>query len=138
MKKFRRITALVGSVSLVASAMVIGFGSPASSHKSETSVGMSVSDRTVRPNQRIVFFGKLRGDHDGCRRNQVVELVRRYRGVVASDETDSEGEWRVVIDPQPNYGRYFARYRGRGEFGYGGAHSCAPDTSAIRRIRRAS
>ena len=136
MRKLRRTIAALGSVVLLASVMVIGSGTPASSHRSETSVSLRVSDRTVRPRQRVVFFGRLRGDHLGCRRNQMVELVRRGTGVVASDETDSEGEFRMRHDPQPNRGRYFARYRGRGKFGYRGRHSCAPDISRTIRIRR--
>lgn len=111
---------------------------PVEAHTGDSKVVLHVSDNTVRPNQTIVFFGKLRGTrHRFCKRGSTIELVRKGQGVVATDRTDRQGEFRFREDPQPNRGRYFARYRGSGRFGYGNGHLCRRDRSRTIRIRRA-
>ena len=110
---------------------------PAGAHFAESRINpFDVSDRSVKKNQEIVFFGKLRNRHRKCRAEEEVELVRRRTGVVDVDITDDEGEFRFKQDPQPNRGRYFARYRGKGRFGYGDQHRCSRAVSEVIRIRR--
>ena len=96
----------------------------------------NASDRRVRPRQVVTFTRKLRNQHQKCRCPQEVELVRRGVGVVDVDLTDAEGEFVFKQDPQPNRGRYFARYRGRGRFGYGQGHRCGRAISEVILIRR--
>lgn len=117
---------------LIAVAVLSVGGAPAVwAHFDDSRVTLGVSDDTVKPNQTITFFGRLRNEHGPCRSGETVRLVRRNTGVVARDKTDSEGEFSFRIDPQPNQGRYFARYRGAGRFGYGDSHACGADSSAI-------
>lgn len=134
-----RLKKLGGLVCIIASVGMLAIGAPntALAHFDDSRVSLNVSDRTVRPNQRIVFFGRLRNEHGRCVRNQLILLKRRGTGVVARDRTDGDGEFRFRIDPRPNRGRYYARYRGKGRFGYNNNHRCGADNSRTIRIRRA-
>ncbi len=117
--------------------LITGGGSPAGAHVSESRITLSVDDHSVRKNQSVIFYGKLRNAHRKCRAGEEVQLKRVRTGVIATDVTDSDGEFRFKLDPQPNRGKFFARYRGKGRFGYGNKHKCSAAQSDIVRIRRA-
>jgi hypothetical protein len=139
MPKSRKAISVLVAATALASSLLFSIMTPASSHFAPSSLSLHVSDKSVRPHQRIVFFGRLRQVHRRCRRGARIQLVRRGKGVVRTDRTDREGEFRLPIDPKPNHGRYFARYRGSGRFGYGygygygATHRCGGARS--RRIR---
>ena len=129
---------LAGIISIAASVAMLAVSAPntALAHFDDSRVSLSVSDRTVTGDQKVVFFGRLRNEHNRCVGNEVILLKRRGTGTVARDRTDGDGEFRFRIDPQPNHGRYFARYRGKGRFGYANRHRCGADRSRTIRIRR--
>jgi hypothetical protein len=122
-------TALVGSLALVVSPS-------ANAHFAESRISLHVDDHKVKGNEKVLFFGKLRNTHRKCRAGEEVELVRRNSGVVDVDVTDSDGEFSFTHDPDPNRGRFFARYKGHGKFGYNNKHRCSNAVSDPVRIRR--
>lgn len=125
---------------IMAIGLAVGTTLPAGAHSAESSLSLRVSDRTVRPRQEITFFGRLttEGHEQRCQSGASIKLIRVGSGVVATDVTDAQGEFSFTIDPQPNRGSYFARYRGSGRFGYGNRHRCEGDDSRTISIRRAS
>jgi hypothetical protein len=132
----KRTVALSLLVTLLSGVLVVGAATVAVAHFDDSRVSLGVSDRTVRPNQRITFFGRLRNEHRNCRRGELVQLIRRGSGVVETDRTDRQGEFSFRHNPQPNRGRFFARYNGKGRFGYNNRHRCGADSSRTIRIRR--
>jgi hypothetical protein len=128
----RRFALLAAAVGLIA-----GSALPAAAHSVESRLSLDVSDQTVRPNQEITFFGKLRTEaHKArCQRKSTIKLIRVGTGVVATDVTDAQGEFSFTIDPKPNRGRYFARYAGSSAFGYRNGHRCEGDDSRKISIR---
>ena len=133
----RRLRAILATV--VASGALVMAPSPAGAHFTESSISLKADDKTVRGNENVLFFGKLRNKHRKCRANQEVELVRRSKkgGVIVDvDVTDADGEFSFSHDPDPNHGRFFSRYQGRGKFGYNNKHSCSKAVSDTVRIRR--
>jgi hypothetical protein len=133
MKRLER--ALIG-IALVGG-LVISSAPLANAHVVPSFLSFGVSDRTVRRHQSIFFFGDLRTPgHRGCHRNALIILRRRHSGIVDTTHTDFQGNYVFKIDPKPNHGRYYARYRGRSDFGYQGSHGCLDDTSRIIHIRR--
>jgi hypothetical protein len=108
---------------------------PAMSHNADSRVSIHADDKQVGPNERVVFFGRLRNDHGRCERDRRIELVRKGQGVVDSDRTDNEGEWRIRHNPEPDSGRFFARFDGTGRFGYQNRHKCGADRSKVIRTR---
>jgi hypothetical protein len=133
------VAAMIGSLVLVAA-------TPALTKPIKVRIKFGVSDRTVKRNQEIVFFGRLKSKKKKCIRFSKVYLKRKGVGVVDVDRTDREGEFRFRIDPQPNRGRYFARFRGKKinkpgygyGYGYGGGkRRCGKATSRVIRIRPA-
>jgi hypothetical protein len=122
---------LVGGL-LFSSAPVAG------AHVVPSSITFGVSDRTVRPHQRIFFFGDLHTPgHPRCHVNALIVLRRVHTGIVATTRTDAQGTFAFRIDPRPNHGRYYAHYRGRSGFGYLNSHGCLASNSRVIRIRRA-
>ena len=110
----------------------------AGAHVVPSFLSLGVSDHTVNRHQSVFFFGDLRTPgHRRCHRNALIILKRRHTGIVATTHTDLQGNYVFKIDPKPNHGRYYTRYRGRGSFGYQGNHGCLGDTSPLVRIRRA-
>ena len=129
-KKLLVLTVLVGAMTLV--------GVPsAQGHFIDSDItGFDVDDNTVRKHQKVTFFGKLKTrGHSGCNDNARVELVRKGDGAIDSTRTDNQGEFSFRFDPQPNRGKYFARYNGSGRFGYGNGHRCSAASSDRERIR---
>ena len=131
----RTIRSLLAAALAAGSLVLIG-STPVGAHLSESRISLHVDDHTVKPDQRVLFFGRLRNTHLKCRQGEEVELVRRGTGVVDVDVTDAEGEFSFKQDPKPNRGRYFARYRGKGRFGYNNQHRCSRAVSDPVRIRR--
>ena len=123
------------SLALVSS-LVLTVAPAANAHFGESRLSLSVDDKRASGKEKILFFGKLRNSHRKCRSGEEVVLVRRGSGVVAVDVTDNEGEFAFKIDPQPNRGRFFARYKGHGKFGYNKKHRCSKAVSRVIRIRR--
>jgi hypothetical protein len=123
----------------MAMGLTVASAAPAGAHSAESSLSLSVSDKSVRPRQEITFFGSLTtdGHKQRCQSGASIKLIRAGSGVVATDVTDAQGEFSFTIDPQPNRGIYFARYRGSGRFGYGNRHRCEGDDSRTITIRRA-
>jgi hypothetical protein len=139
----RRVGIVALVAALVGSLLFVGAEPALTKPVKVRIVGFGVSDRTVRPHQKIVFFGRLKSKKKRCIRHSKVYLKRKGTGVVDVDRTDRDGEFRFRIDPQPNHGRYFARFRGKkGKpgygYGYGGRkRRCGKATSRIIRIRPA-
>lgn len=124
------VTALVGgSLGLTSS-------TPVGAHFSESKITLRTDDHRAKGKEKIIFYGRLRNTHRKCRANEEVVLKRRGQGVVDVDVTDADGEFSFKHDPQPNRGRFFARYRGKGRFGYGQGHRCSKAVSDPVRIRR--
>jgi hypothetical protein len=134
MKRLKRgVTAAVFIVGLALSSVT-----GASAHVVPSYVSIGVSDHTVTRHQSIFFFGDLRTPgHRRCHRNAEILLKRLHTGVVARTTTDSQGTFAFKIDPRPNHGRYYVRYRGRSGFGYNNSHGCTADNSRLVHIRRA-
>lgn len=127
----------LGAVLVTAIAMGSLFvGGMASAHFADSSISLNVDDKKVKGDEKVLFFGKLKNPHQKCKGAEKVELVRKHSGVVATDMTDSDGEFSFNHDPKPNHGRYFARYDGKGKFGYGNKHRCSSARSDTVRIRR--
>ena len=129
---------LAAFICIAASVGMLALSGPntALAHFDDSRVSLNVSDRTVSGDQRVVFFGRLRNAHDRCVGNELIQLKRKGSGVVATDRTDGDGEFRFRINPRPNRGRYFAHYGGKGRFGYNNNHRCGADNSRTIRIRR--
>jgi hypothetical protein len=139
----RRVGVVLLVAAMVASLLFVT-AEPATTRPVKVRIKFGVSDRTVRKNQKIVFFGRLKSKKKKCIRNSKVLLKRKGVGVVDRDRTDREGEFRFRIDPQPNRGRYFARFRGKKikkpgyGYGYGGGkRRCGKAKSRVIRIRPA-
>jgi hypothetical protein len=138
----RRILVAVVIVALIGSMVVIG-SDTGNAARIRTRVTLKVTDRTVRPHQKIIFFGKVKSPRRKCRRNRVVLLKRKGTGTVKRDRSDREGEFRMRIDPKPNRGRYFVKVKkkrirrpGYGYYGYGGGRdTCRRARSRTIRIR---
>ena len=129
------IIALVGAMLMIDS-------STSTAAKIRTSVSLKVTDRTVRPKQRILFFGRVKSPRAKCRRNRVVLLKRRGTGTVKRDRSDREGEFRFRINPKPDRGTYFVKVKKKrirrppNYYGYGGGRdTCRSATSKRIRIR---
>ena len=130
------IAALVGSMVLVnvetASTQTIG-----------TRVGFKATDKTVKPKQKITFFGKVKSSRGKCRRGRVVVLKRKGSGKVKQKRSDREGEYRFRLNPKPDRGKYFVKVKqkfaniGYGEYGYKERRRCRGVTSKVIRIRPA-
>ena len=120
---FKRAMGAALVVALIASVLLIA-AKPARTAV-RTRVSIHVTDRTVRPNQKINFFGKVKSPRRKCERRRTVVLKRKGTGKVKRDVTDREGEYRIRINPRPNRGRYFVvvkpkRIRVAGYGGYSG------------------
>jgi hypothetical protein len=133
------VVALVGTMLLVSA-------NRGQTRPIRTRVTLHVTDRTVRPHQKIIFFGKVKSRRAKCRRNRVVVLKRKGTGAIKRKRSDREGEFRFRIDPKPNRGRYFVVVKrkrisrpGYGyPYGYGGRRdTCLRARSRTIRIRPA-
>ena len=133
------IAALVGS-------MVFVSVQTASSQRIRTRVGIKVTDRTVKPKQKIQFFGKVKSPRGKCRRGRVVVLKRKNKGKVRQKRSDREGEYRFRINPKGDRGRYFVKVKpkfanigyGTPGYGYTERRKCRGTKSRIIRIRPAA
>jgi hypothetical protein len=127
-----RLALLAVAIGLIATTPL-----PVAAHSVDTRLSLDVGDHTVRPNQEITFFGRLRTEaHKArCQRNARIQLIRVGTGVIATDVTDAQGEFSFTIDPQPDRGRYFVRYAGSAPFGYRSGHRCEGDDSRKISIR---
>ena len=102
-----------------------------------------MTDKTVKPKQRIRFFGKVKSPRAKCRRGRIVVLRRKGTGRVKQTRSDREGEYRFRINPKPDRGRYFVKVKqkfaniGYGEYGYTERRRCRGATSKVIRIRPA-
>ncbi len=133
------VAAMVGSLLFVAA-------TPGLTRPIKVRIKFGVSDRTVKKNQEIVFFGRLKSKKKKCIRNSKVFLKRKGVGIVDRDRTDREGEFRFRIDPRPNRGKYRAVFKGKKirkpgygyGYGYGGGkRRCGKAKSRVIRIRPA-
>src|SRR5918996_2522015 len=138
----RWIVAAVVIAALVGSMLLVNVET-ASTQPIRTRVSISVTDKTVKPKQRIRFFGKVKSPRAKCRRGRIVVLKRKGTGKVKQTRSDREGEYRFRINPKPDRGRYFVRVKAKfvnvptGEYGYRERRRCRPATSRIIRIRPA-
>jgi hypothetical protein len=138
----RRMIVAVLVIALVG-AMILIDSETSTAARIRTKATLKVTDKTVRPKQRILFFGKVKSPRGKCRRNRVVLLKRKGTGTVKRDRSDREGEFRFRINPKPDRGTYFVKVKskrirrpGYGYYGYGGGRdTCRSDTSKRIRIR---
>ena len=136
MKRLRAKFGVFLVTGLVGGSLGLTSSTPVGAHFAESKISLHADDHRAKGQEKITFFGRLRNTHKKCRANEEVLLKRRGQGVVDVDVTDADGEFRFRHDPQPNRGRFFARYRGKGRFGYGQGHRCSGAVSEIVRIRR--
>jgi hypothetical protein len=136
----RRMTAVLIAVAMVA-AMVFFTSEPAKT-AIKSKVKLSVSDKTVKPHEKILFFGKVKSRKHKCEKNRKVVLKRKRTGKVKSKKTDGEGEFSFRIDPKPNRGRYYVvakkkriKRGGYGGYGYGYGYDGARRTCRKARSR---
>jgi hypothetical protein len=121
----KRLIGVFLALALVAS-MVFITAEPAQTKGIKTKVTFKTTDRTVKPDQKILFFGKVKSKKKKCEKRRKVVLKRRGTGKVDTDRSDGEGEYRFRLNPEPDLGTYFVkvkkkkiRVRGYG-YGYGG------------------
>ena len=138
-------------IAFVVGALVTGLflgAAPSGAHFIDSSfTKWGVDDHTVKPHQKVTFFGKLSTPgHPACHMGAKIKIQQRFRKPNGRYEwqlegfafTDNQGEFSFTEDPQPNHGKFFARYRGSGRFGYGNGHKCGRAFSDAVRIRLAS
>jgi hypothetical protein len=138
----RRIIITIVIAALVGSMLLIG-ADPGTTAPVRTKVGLRVTDKTVGPRQKILFFGKVKSPKGKCRRNRKVALFRKGTGKLKQKKTDGEGEYRFRINPRPDRGRYYVKALkkkfkrgGYGYYGYGGGNRrCRVDKSKVIKIR---
>lgn len=133
----KRVALGIAGLALIAGISSVAMG-PAIAHGDDSRVTFNTPEKNLEPGDSTNFFGRLRNAHGRCEGGETIELVHRGSGVVDTDRTDGEGEFVLKagpFDPQDDRGRYFARYRGTGRFGYGNGHQCGADKSGNIRIR---
>ena len=143
-RPLRWIVAAVVIAALVGSMVLVNVRT-ASTQPIRTRVSFKVTDKTVKPKQRIRFFGKVKSPRAKCRRGRIVVLRRKGTGRVKQTRSDREGEYRFRINPKPDRGRYFVRVKpkfvnigyGYAGYGYSERRRCRPAKSKIIRIRPA-
>jgi hypothetical protein len=79
----------------------------------------------------MVVYGKLKSDHEKCRNDKVVKLMKVRQGedkVKAKDHTDSEGEYFFTFNAKKDQTLYtkFSKFV---ETSYGHSHTCKGDRS---------
>jgi hypothetical protein len=122
----RRLTAVVIAVAMVA-AMVFLTSDPAKT-AIRTRVSFNVDDKTVKPNEKVLFFGKVKSKKNKCKKNRKVVLKRKGTGKIRSKRSDGEGEFSFRHNPNPDHGRFYVVVKkkriktgggGGGGYGYG-------------------
>jgi hypothetical protein len=138
----RRMTAVVIAVAMVAA--VVFFTSDPAKTAIKTRVTFHVTDKTVKPNQKVLFFGKVKSKKKKCKRHRKVVLKRKHTGKVKTDKSDREGEYMMKINPEPDHGTYYVVVKKKtiksGGYGYGyggGKKKCKRVRSRNIRIRPA-
>lgn len=121
----KRLIGVFVALALVAT-MAFLAAEPAQSKGIKTKVTFHVTDRTVKPDQKILFFGKVKSKKHKCEKKRKVVLKRVGTGKVKSDKSDGEGEYKIRINPEPDHGRYYVvvkkkkiKVKGGGGYGYG-------------------
>ena len=122
----RRMTAVLIAVAMVA-AMVFFTSDPAKT-AIRTRVTLRVDDKTVKPNEKVLFFGKVKSKKGKCKKNRKVVLKRKGTGKIRQKRSDGEGEFSFRHNPEPDHGRFYVvvkkkkfkkGYGGGGGYGYG-------------------
>jgi hypothetical protein len=121
----RRLTGVVIAAALIA-AMVLVTAEPAKT-AINTTVTFKVTDKTVKPNQKVLFFGKVKSKKAKCEKKRKVVLKQVGEGKIDSKKTDAEGEYSFKHDPEPDLSSYFVKVKkkkikvggGYGYYGYG-------------------
>jgi hypothetical protein len=120
----RRVTAVVIAAAMIA-AMVFFTSEPAETKAIKTRVTLRVDDKTVRPNEKVLFFGKVKSKKNKCKKNRKVILKRKGTGKIKKKRSDGEGEFSFRHNPNPDRGRFYVVVKkkkirkGGGGYGYG-------------------
>ena len=124
---------------LVAIALSGAFAAGADAHVFESTTTLGVAktpSRAVERGARVVVHGRLRSSRGACRAGKLVRLFLQRPGadrLVASDRTDGDGEYGIVVRPAADMTVY-ARFGGSSDSAYGHSHVCAGDSSSRLRI----
>jgi hypothetical protein len=140
----RRVTGVLIALAMVA-AVVFVSADPAKT-AIKTKVTFHVTDKTVKPHEKVIFFGKVKPKKHKkkCRRHRKVVLIQKGEGKVKSKKSDGEGEYMFKLDPK--YDKYRVKVKkkkiqvkngGYGGYGYGGKKTkkCKKAKSRYIRIR---
>jgi hypothetical protein len=138
----RRVTGVLIAIAMVAAVVFVAPDPAKTAIRSK--VTFKVTDRTVRPHQRVIFFGKVKPKKHKkkCRRNRKVVLIQKGEGKVRSKRTDGEGEYSFRLDPK--YDKYRVkvkkkkiRVKADGDGGYGYGYGYGYDGKKKKRCRKA-
>jgi hypothetical protein len=79
------------------------------------------------------FHGRVKSENDACEENRRVKMFRKRSGpdeVLGTDETNSQGRWKVIVDPLSS-GAYYAKVKRREEGAAGTIFVCKSDKSPL-------
>lgn len=133
----RRVTAILVAVVLLGSLVAV----PrvfAHVFKARPRISVDrVPDGAVNQKERVVIFGRLQTARTICRQDRVVRLLRARPGrdsLIATDTTDAEGEYLLILRPRRSMTIYTVVARSL-KTSYGHSHDCARARSTNLRIR---
>jgi hypothetical protein len=124
---------------IVASASALAFASVAVAHTFFATPSLTIHKApfgATSPGARVVVHGRIISGRSFCKANRVVRLFRVRPGpnrLLATDRSDSEGEYRFIRHPRRDQ-RVYTRIRARSSTSYGHSHNCAADRSRNRFI----
>jgi hypothetical protein len=124
---------------IVASASALAFASVAVAHTFFATPSLTIHKApfgATSPGARVVVHGRIISGRSFCKANRVVRLFRVRPGpnrLLATDRSDSEGEYRFIRHPRRDQ-RVYTRIRARSSSSYGHSHNCAADRSRNRFI----
>jgi hypothetical protein len=124
---------------IVASASALAFASVAVAHTFFATPSLTIHKApfgATSPGARVVVHGRIISGRSFCKANRVVRLFRVRPGpnrLLATDRSDSEGEYRFIRHPRRDQ-RVYTRIRARSFNTYGHSHNCAADRSRNRFI----
>ena len=134
----RKVVAGAAAAGVVAASVFIA--GPASAHNRYPRLTIDVNRHILGDGKRVVFFGRLIGEHPRCEAYETIRLKRIRHGILRTLRTtitDAQGEYRFAFNPVRERGKWSTRYPGKDDFGYRKRHSCGAHRSRIVWTRHA-
>lgn len=121
--------------SLFVSLCLLLFPTPSGAHNSSTPTNVQAG-RTLG-NNRATIFGDVQNTEPDCIAGEQVKLRRVGGGVLDTDTTDGDGEYRFRIQrPENDSFKVFVRYPASTDTSYGHSHGCQSDDSRDLNIKK--